>query len=352
MRCSVLLSLCVLAFAGCAARQQVCGEPAALRDSTPRQVTVLGDDLSPLRSAFNDTSDQWQVVALVSPTCSECVLGAEAVEQEITARYPAERVPALIVWIPMLPTDSEKAARESATIFPHQRARQFYDARQELGTLYAQQTFAGFYERARKSVPDDHYLAMALDDRIEVKRPQWDLYMLYAPGVKWEGEAPPMPTHWIRHLGRGQDRKTSTYWQDTPESGPREGDLYEAIRTMADQAIGKPQVDRGAMAPHAAMKIEVLDFEGCPNTPQTKANVEKAVTSMGLAANVADVDQNKLPEHDGRRGWPSPTVLVDGRDLFGMPAPQGAAMGCRMYANGGAPNEAEITAALKSMTQR
>jgi hypothetical protein len=332
MRRSLLLCVSAIVLSGCASRSP--------------QVTVLGDDLSPLRSAFNDKGDQWRAVALVSPTCSECVLGAEAVEKEITARYPASQVGALIVWIPMLPTDSEMAARGSATIFPPERVTQFYDAHQTLGTLYAQQTFAGFYERARKSLSDDHWLATALDDRIDRKRPQWDLYMLYAPGVRWDeaSDAPPMPTHWIRHLGRKEDRQTSTYWQDTPESGPREGDLDAAIRAMADQAIGKPQVME------AVMKIEVLGFEGCPNTPQTKANVEKAVASIGLAANVAYVDQMKLPESDRRRGWPTPTVLVDGRDLFGMPAPEGSAMGCRMY-EGGAPSEAEIAAALRTITQ-
>ena len=326
MRILFLLCACSLALVGCSSQK----------------VRVLDDDLSPFRAAFNEKSDQWRTVALVSPTCSECVLGAEVVEKEVTSRYAASQVDALIVWIPMLDTDNEKAARGSATIFPPERVTQFYDGHQTLGTQYAQNTFAGFYERARKSLADDHWLATALDDRIEVKRPQWDLYMLYAPGVKWEGEAPPMPTHWIRHLGRKEDRKTSTYWQDSPESGLREGDLYAAIRAMADQAIGKPQ------SMEAAMKIEVLGFEGCPNTPQTRANVANAMKSIGLAADVVYVDQMKLPDNDRRRGWPSPTVLVDGRDLFGMAEPRGAAMGCRMY-KGGAPSEAEIADAMQSM---
>jgi hypothetical protein len=235
------------ALPGCAARQQeFCGEPTKARDNTPRQVTVLGDDLSPVRTAFNGSADRWRVVALVSPTCSECILGAEAVEQEITDRYPASQVPAIIVWIPMLESDNEQAARQAATIFPppqEGRAAQFYDALQALGTGYARQTFADFYGRARKSVPDDHWLAQALEDRSQVQQPQWDLYMLYAPGTRWEpgSAAPPLPTHWIRHLGRMEDRKTSTYWQDSPESGPREGELFDAMRAMADQAIGQPQ---------------------------------------------------------------------------------------------------------------
>lgn len=328
MRVAMLACVCTFLLNGC---------------SSPQQVRVLGDDLAPLRSAFNENADQWRTVALVSPTCSECVLGAEVVEKEITRRYPASQVDALVVWIPMLETDSEKAARAASTIFSPDRVTQFYDSRQVLGTLYAQKTFAGFFERARQSLSADHWLAMALDDRIEVRRPQWDLYMLYAPGVSWQGEAPPMPTHWIRHLGRGEDRKTSTYWQDTPESGPREGDLYVAIRSMADNAIGEPHAMKNAM------RIEVLGFDGCPNTPATKANVEEAVASLGIDARITYVDQMNLPEGDLRRGWPAPTVLVNGRDLFEMPAPHGSGMGCRTYPNGW-PTESEIIAALRLMS--
>ena len=317
--------------------------PAA--DDRPRDVRALDDDLAPLRAAFNDGADRWRVVALVSPTCSECVVGAQAVEREITGRYPAEQVGAAIVWIPMLESDNEQAARSAATIFEPRRVSQFYDAERAAGLAYARGTFADFFPRARKSVPDDHWLAGALDDREEAQRPQWDLYMLYAPGTRWaDGEdAPPMPTRWIRHLGRLEDGKTSLYWQDTPESGPREGDLFQAIRAMADESIGEPQAMDAT-----AMNIEVLGFAGCPNTPRTMTNVRQAAASLGLRANVVYVDQAGLPESDPRRGWPAPTVLIEGKDLFGMPAAETPARGCRMY-EGGAPSEAEIAAALGSV---
>lgn len=348
------LALPVLAISGCASNtKQACGEPISQRDGTPRQVTVLGDDLAPVRDAFNRASDRWRVVALVSPTCSECVLGAEAVQKEITRRYSADDVAAIIVWIPMLETDSENAARVSATIFAPQRASQFYDSHQNVGWEYARQTFAGFQYRARKSLPDGHRLAEAFDD-LPDERPQWDLYMLYAPapgpapGIRWEATSngPPMPTHWIRHVGRMEDRKTSTYWRDSPESGPREGDLFQAMRQMADEALGSPSA-----AMNSKLKIEVLGFTDCRNAPATMTNVNKAVAAMGLSASVAYVDQEKLPEGDSRRGWPSPTVLVDGRDLFDLPAPKGMAMRCRLYPHV-APSEAEITTALESLTRR
>jgi len=92
-------------------------------------------------------------------------------------------------------------------------------------------------------------------------------------------------------------------------------------------------------------RIEVLGFEGCPNTPTILANTRAAVERLGLDAAIAYIDQERLPEGDVRRGWPTPTVLVDGHDLFGMLAPQSAAMGCRMYP-GGSPSVDEIAERL------
>lgn len=226
----LLVCLCGMALTGCASQQSACGEHSSARFGTPRRVTVLGHSLDPLRESFNISADPWRAVALVSPKCSECVRGAEAVEKEITARYPGSQVAAIIVWIPMLQSDSERAAQASATIFPENRAAQFYDSQQQVGCAYARDTFADFVDRARQSLPEDHWLVPEFEKRRDSERPQWDLYMLYAPGVHWSGETPQMPTHWIRHLGRDHDRSTSTYWLDSPESGPRQGDLFQAMR--------------------------------------------------------------------------------------------------------------------------
>lgn len=317
--------------------------------STPRDMAVLDEDLSSLSEAFNRQSDRWRILALVSPTCSECVLGAEAVEKEITKRYGPDRIAALVVWIPMIPTDSEKAARESASIFPAGRAVQFYDARQNVGWGYARNTFAGFTSRARKSLPEGHPLSESFDEHTRQVRPQWDLYMLYAPGVRWEKkQSPPMPTHWIRHVGRmgEMDNEKSVYWRDTPDAPPRQGSLFDAMREMTQEAVGKPTAQLGSR-----LQIEVLGFETCPNTPATQDNVKKAVASLGLQADVVYVDQEKLPTGDSRRGWPTPTVLVKGRDLFGMAAPKDSAMGCRVY-SGGAPSVEEIAQGLRNFTRK
>jgi len=93
------------------------------------------------------------------------------------------------------------------------------------------------------------------------------------------------------------------------------------------------------------MKIELLGFDGCPNTPELRGQLRAALGAMGRTR-FEDVDLNSLPEGDPRRGWPAPTILVDGRDLFGMPAPVGGAMGCRVYPDG-VPGADQIGAALR-----
>lgn len=329
----------------CTSAASCCNEAAAERDETPRDVTVLGDDFAPIRESFNAMKDRWRVVALVSPTCSECVYGAEAVRKEVIDRYPADRVGAICIWIPMLSTDNEKAARASATIFPPERAALFYDRRQSVGWAYARDTFAGFIDRARKSLPQGHHLAEAFNDPQQRDRPQWDLYMLYAPGVRWD-QAPPAPTHWIRHCGR-TDGQNSTYWVDSPDAPPREGNLFEAMRQMADGAIGAAQVSDAS----SGMKIELLGFPSCPNTPAIRKNLESALRELKRDPGIVEVNLETLAPSDPRRGWGAPTILINGRDLMGMSPPTSNALSCRTYPDG-VPAAEDIARRLKRATER
>lgn len=316
-----------------------CGEPVTARDDTPRTMTVLGDDLAPLRDAFNAQSDRWRAVALVSPTCSECIYGAEAVQKEIIERFSPDRVSTLCIWIPMLAADNEQAARTSATIFPPDRAVQFYDARQNAGWAYAHDTFAEFVSRARKSLPDGHYLVEHFDNTQEREQPQWDLYMLYAPGVRWS-RSPTLPTHWIRHCGRTDGRK-STYWIDSPDAPPHEGNLFDAMREMADKAVGAKVSDVSSR-----MKIELLGFPGCPNTPAIRRNLESALRALNREPEFVEVNLESLGPSDARRGWGAPTILVNGNDLMGMSPPTSHGLFCRIYP-GGVPSKEEISRRLK-----
>lgn len=68
-------------------------------------------------------------------------------------------------------------------------------------------------------------------------------------------------------------------------------------------------------------ELVFLTREGCVNTTTMKANLDDTLRSMGQSAGYQVVDLDTLPEGDGRRGYPTPTVLVANRDLFGMAEP-------------------------------
>jgi hypothetical protein len=107
---------------------------------------------------------------------------------------------------------------------------------------------------------------------------------------------------------------------------------------------GAPQApDRAA---EHAVKIELLGFPGCPNTPAMRERLAAALARIG--GSFTDTNQEALPESDPRRGWPTPTILVNGSDLFGMAPPTGTAMGCRVYP-GGVPSSSEIAERLLAL---
>lgn len=39
----------------------------------------------------------------------------------------------------------------------------------------------------------------------DLEIPAWDVWMLFAPGVRWEGEGPPAPSHWEHQLSLLRD---------------------------------------------------------------------------------------------------------------------------------------------------
>ena len=80
------------------------------------------------------------------------------------------------------------------------------------------------------------------------------------------------------------------------------------------------------------MKMEVLYFDGCP-TYETAAKTLRAVLEKeGMEAEVQLVAVNS-DEDAGRLRFPgSPTIRVDGEDLFPVTEREDWRLGCRVYA--------------------
>jgi len=79
--------------------------------------------------------------------------------------------------------------------------------------------------------------------------------------------------------------------------------------------------------------IEFLSFEGCPHAPVLRRRLDEALQAIGVTVTPVPLDLLSLCEaNDLRSGFGSPTILVNGRDLFGMDSPSFVQdPACRIY---------------------
>ena len=161
-----------------AAPQDCChstGHKAEGRDTRANMpaapLSLLGTE--DLRREFNASSQKVRIVALLSPTCPECQSG-HAVVAGILKKFPSPRLQALLVWEPMRDGDSPAAAAEQAEAVRDARISQGWDGSHDVGKLFG-------------ATLDLHETA-------------WDVYLIYKPGITWEGLQPPHPTFWMHQL--------------------------------------------------------------------------------------------------------------------------------------------------------
>jgi hypothetical protein len=85
------------------------------------------------------------------------------------------------------------------------------------------------------------------------------------------------------------------------------------------------------------MKIVLLElqyFDGCPNHELIRRNLTRAIHGIEHRVQIAEVlvEDEETAVKTMFRG--SPTLLINGEDVEGMPAPVLATMSCRFYSNG------------------
>jgi hypothetical protein len=126
-----------------------------------------------LRGQFNASSQDVRIVALLSPTCAQCQSG-HAVVGRILKKFSTPRLRALLVWEPMRETDSPDAAAEQANTLRDRRISQGWDGSLDIGKMFGA--------------------------TLALHQVAWDVYLIYKPGITWEGEQPPPPTFWMHQL--------------------------------------------------------------------------------------------------------------------------------------------------------
>jgi hypothetical protein len=145
--------------------------PDARANTPAAPLSLLGTE--DLRKEFNASSQKIRIVALLSPTCAECQSG-HAIVGGILKKFSSPKLQALLVWEPMRDGDSSAAAAEQAEMVRDLRISQGWDGSRDVGKLFG-----------------------ATLDLDEIA---WDVYLIYKPGIRWDGQQPPHPTFWMHQL--------------------------------------------------------------------------------------------------------------------------------------------------------
>jgi mercuric ion transport protein len=142
---------------------------------------LAGLTASKLKEEFNRQSDKVRVVALLSPTCGPCQMG-RGVVGELFDKQASDKLAGFAVWLPMKPKVTPQTAWLEAEKLKDERISvRGWDSKWQIGNLFA--------------MP------------LKLSSTAWDVYLIYAPGVKWEGNQPPKPSYWMHQL-QGQPEKT------------------------------------------------------------------------------------------------------------------------------------------------
>lgn len=95
------------------------------------------------------------------------------------------------------------------------------------------------------------------------------------------------------------------------------------------------------------MDVTVLYFDGCPNWQTADQRVAALAEDLGITVTRRKVSTPEQAEAMGFRG--SPTILVDGRDVFAR-SNEPIGLSCRIYQTpdgpAGAPTITQLRAAL------
>ena len=98
------------------------------------------------------------------------------------------------------------------------------------------------------------------------------------------------------------------------------------------------------------MEVEILYFDGCPSYREAQATLEEVLSQGDVTAEVRLVAVDTDEEARRLRFPGSPTIRVDGEDLFPVPDRTEYALGCRIYATAegpkGSPTAMMLRAAL------
>ena len=130
-----------------------------------------------LRAAFNRDAGKTRLLMVLPPSCSRGRGGAHLLQRYVLDRFAGADLAAYVVWMPLSDQDSRQLAEHRTCDLPDPRGRQFWTADRALS------------DALRPAV------GLGGGDMV------WDVYLVYGPGARWQGAAPPPPLTWMHSLG-------------------------------------------------------------------------------------------------------------------------------------------------------
>ncbi len=97
--------------------------------------------------------------------------------------------------------------------------------------------------------------------------------------------------------------------------------------------------------------IEVQHFHGCPNSDEMIKRVREAITRSEVEIEYKEVLVDTPEKAELHKFRDSPTMLVNGIDLEGLPEPDFGNLACRYYKDGIPSVETMINAIEKFTTK-
>lgn len=140
-------------------------------------VTILPEDLAPLKTAFNDAQSKVRLLFIAGPSCGPCLRGLMELNEALGADLLSdERLRTLVVHVPTLGAEQHHAER-AAQLLHGGNVTHYWDPSGKSGEAVMQALgIAPIYA--------------------------WDVWLIYPPGGTWDASAPPAPARWMHQLGQ------------------------------------------------------------------------------------------------------------------------------------------------------
>jgi hypothetical protein len=137
---------------------------------------VIGElyPVKELMEQFNRSDLKVRVLAILSPTCPDCLHGFEMVKM-LLDKFPSNDLSVFLIWIAMLNEDNVEAAIDRSRELSDSRVTQAWDSSRQIGKLFAK--------------------------TLHLQKTAWDVYLVYArTESNWDANGIQPPTFWMHQL--------------------------------------------------------------------------------------------------------------------------------------------------------